>query len=339
MAAAKPVQPYSYAVGGPHVRVGSCEGLHQRCNEEGRVLWHLAANPTPTTVYRSRSSTVTTSLILPTSMLPGSKGEMRFMLGGNRSCDPFWVMVVTCRIPTRSTAEHSSNCQDSELFATIVNVNLDDSNSSISGVSDQIILSRKYYKGTGQPTFYTTETIIIGSLLLGTAPAVASTRASRIFATSFVSRRSFRWSRWRTCPISSAFLSTRLTTPSVRPPAARRAFSMTSTSTTTSTSTSSETRMWCAHQAEVGSRRYEGCFDCGSRHPDGSDHEQHHLRRDHPSQTGVVYKNGAGTTLTAGAQSALSAGTTLVVNATPASGYYFPTSGTTAGASRARVIN
>ncbi len=44
-----------------------------------------------------------------------------------------------------------------------------------------------------------------------------------------------------------------------------------------------------------------------------------------PTQTGVVYKNGAGATLTAGAQTALSAGASLVVNAIPASGYYFLT--------------
>jgi hypothetical protein len=42
-----------------------------------------------------------------------------------------------------------------------------------------------------------------------------------------------------------------------------------------------------------------------------------------PTVTGVVYKDGGGTTLTAGAQTALTAGTSKVVNAIPASGYYF----------------
>lgn len=45
-----------------------------------------------------------------------------------------------------------------------------------------------------------------------------------------------------------------------------------------------------------------------------------------PTKTGVVYKNAAGTTLTAGAQTALAAGASLTVNAFPASGYYFGTS-------------
>jgi HK97 family phage prohead protease len=42
-----------------------------------------------------------------------------------------------------------------------------------------------------------------------------------------------------------------------------------------------------------------------------------------PTQTGVVYKDGAGTTLTAGAQTALAAGASTTVYSVPAAGYYF----------------
>jgi len=42
-----------------------------------------------------------------------------------------------------------------------------------------------------------------------------------------------------------------------------------------------------------------------------------------PSKTGVVYKDSNGTTLTAGAQTALAAGASTTVYAVPASGYYF----------------
>lgn len=42
-----------------------------------------------------------------------------------------------------------------------------------------------------------------------------------------------------------------------------------------------------------------------------------------PTQTGVVYKNAAGDTLTAGAQAAIAAGATVTIYAVPASGYYF----------------
>jgi hypothetical protein len=44
-----------------------------------------------------------------------------------------------------------------------------------------------------------------------------------------------------------------------------------------------------------------------------------------PSTANVVYTNGVtGTTFTAGAQTAIAAGATVTVEATPAAGYYFP---------------
>jgi len=42
-----------------------------------------------------------------------------------------------------------------------------------------------------------------------------------------------------------------------------------------------------------------------------------------PTMSNVVYKNGSGTTLTAGAQTALTSGQTLKVKAFAATGYYF----------------
>jgi hypothetical protein len=49
---------------------------------------------------------------------------------------------------------------DDELYVTTVNVNLDDSNSNADELVDAVIANRKYYKGTGSPTFFTTEDII-----------------------------------------------------------------------------------------------------------------------------------------------------------------------------------
>lgn len=49
---------------------------------------------------------------------------------------------------------------DAELYVTTVNVNILDSNSSIEELVDAAINSRRYYKGSGTPTFYTTEGII-----------------------------------------------------------------------------------------------------------------------------------------------------------------------------------
>lgn len=53
-----------------------------------------------------------------------------------------------------------------ELFATTVNVNLDDSNSSYLEAVEAILRARRYYKGTGMPTFYTTEQTLTEMLLL-----------------------------------------------------------------------------------------------------------------------------------------------------------------------------
>lgn len=49
---------------------------------------------------------------------------------------------------------------DAELYVTTAWVNLDDASSSIEELVDSVIEMRQYYKGTGQPTFYTTEGII-----------------------------------------------------------------------------------------------------------------------------------------------------------------------------------
>lgn len=49
---------------------------------------------------------------------------------------------------------------DAELYVTTVNVNLADASSSVEELVDAAINNRQYYKGTGQPTFYTTEATI-----------------------------------------------------------------------------------------------------------------------------------------------------------------------------------
>ena len=49
---------------------------------------------------------------------------------------------------------------DAELYVTTVNTNLDDANSSVEELVDGVIANRRYYKGSGQPTFFTTESTI-----------------------------------------------------------------------------------------------------------------------------------------------------------------------------------
>lgn len=56
--------------------------------------------------------------------------------------------------------------KDHELFVTTINVNLADASSSVQEVIDAFVTNRKFYKGTGTPTMYTTESLISKFLLL-----------------------------------------------------------------------------------------------------------------------------------------------------------------------------
>lgn len=55
--------------------------------------------------------------------------------------------------------------KEHELFATTLYVNIDDASSSVDEITDQIIRNRKHYKGSGNPTFFTTEEYISMFLL------------------------------------------------------------------------------------------------------------------------------------------------------------------------------
>jgi hypothetical protein len=56
--------------------------------------------------------------------------------------------------------------KDHELFTTQVNVNIGDAQSSVQEIIDAVIRSRRFYKGSGLPTMYTTETYIAEFMLL-----------------------------------------------------------------------------------------------------------------------------------------------------------------------------
>lgn len=50
--------------------------------------------------------------------------------------------------------------KDHELFTSTVNVNLNDAGSNIQELIDAIVTNRRLYKGSGQPTLYTSESVI-----------------------------------------------------------------------------------------------------------------------------------------------------------------------------------
>lgn len=55
---------------------------------------------------------------------------------------------------------------DADLYVTYVNVNLGDANSSAEEVIDALTLQRRHYRGSGNPVFYTSETMLAKFLLI-----------------------------------------------------------------------------------------------------------------------------------------------------------------------------
>jgi hypothetical protein len=79
------------------------------------------------------------------------------LLGDGRAVDDEDKIVETNIRPIVS---------DHELYAFVVNVNLDDASSTVKEVINAIILHRQYYRGSGRPTMYTSATFLAQCLLL-----------------------------------------------------------------------------------------------------------------------------------------------------------------------------
>ena len=129
---------------------------------------------TPTTIYKKQKLDRDDIIdITDFDVVAWLKAEMRMMLDeelaravligdGREVDDPDKV-----RDPIGSTegAGIRSIANEHELYATTITVNIDDANSSPSEIVDAVLLNRKYYKGTGTPTFYTTEEVLTKLLL------------------------------------------------------------------------------------------------------------------------------------------------------------------------------
>lgn len=122
----------------------------------------------PTTVYKKQKLDRDDMVdIQDLDVVAWLKAEMRVMLDeeiaraallgdGREADDPDKISEVNIR----------PIAKDSELFTTTVNVNIDDGGSSIQEFLDAAIDTRKFYRGTGLPNFYTTETYIARFLTL-----------------------------------------------------------------------------------------------------------------------------------------------------------------------------
>lgn len=123
-------------------------------------FFKLAGRATvPTTIYKKQSLHRDDVIdITDFDVVSWMKVEMRFMLdeeiarailiGDGRDISNEDKIDEQCIRPIAT---------DHELYTTTITVNIDDANSSMQEVVDAIILNRSLLKGTGLPVFYTTE--------------------------------------------------------------------------------------------------------------------------------------------------------------------------------------
>jgi hypothetical protein len=123
---------------------------------------------TPTTIYKKQKLDRDDIVdITDFDVVTWMKGEMRLMLDEEVARA---VLIGDGRDVADEDKINESNirpiAKEDELYAVTVNVNLGDASSSMNEVIEAIISARKYYKGTGTPTFYTTEDVLTKMLLL-----------------------------------------------------------------------------------------------------------------------------------------------------------------------------
>ena len=289
---------------------------------------------TPTTIYKKQKLDRDDVIdIVDLDVVAWMKGEMRLMLeeevarailigDGRASDDPDKVQDGTVSgVGIRPIAS------EDELYATTVLVNLGDANSSIVEVVDELTKARKFYKGSGTPNFYTTETIIakfltardtLGRRIYRNLDEVAQElRVGSIISVEVMedvpdlvgivvnlqdyvvgADKGGEVSMFDDFDIDYNQLKYLIET--------RLSGALTKIKSALVVRTTVGTNV-LATPVEPGFNAVTGVMTI-------------------PTTTGVVYKNKANNaTLTAGAQTALAAGATFTVLAVPASGYYFST--------------
>ena len=122
----------------------------------------------PTTVYKKQKLDRDDMVdITDFDVVTWLKGEMRLMLDEEIARA---ALIGDGRDISSEDKINEGNIRpiasDHELYTTTVNVNLGDANSSAQEIIDAIIRNRKHLKGSGTPTFFTTESIIADFLLL-----------------------------------------------------------------------------------------------------------------------------------------------------------------------------
>jgi hypothetical protein len=122
----------------------------------------------PTTVYKKQKLDRDDMVdITDFDVVAWLKGEMRLLLDEELARA---VLIGDGRDVAHDDKINEQNIRpisrDHELYTTVINVNIDDASSSVGEVVDAIIMNRHYYRGTGLPTMYTTESYIAKFMLL-----------------------------------------------------------------------------------------------------------------------------------------------------------------------------
>lgn len=123
---------------------------------------------TPTTIYKKQKLDRDDMVdITDFDVVMWLKGEMRLMLDEEIARA---ILVGDGREANDEDKIDEDSIRpivsDNEVYTTSVNVNIDDSNSSVQEVIDAIVLNRSALRGTGLPTMFTTETYIARMMLL-----------------------------------------------------------------------------------------------------------------------------------------------------------------------------
>lgn len=214
---------------------------------------------------------------------------------------------------------------ENELYATTVLINIDDAASNMNEVVDAVLRSRRHYKGTGMPTFYTTETILSQFLLS------RDSLGRRIYRTSDELATELRVSSIVTVDVMEDTLDLIGIIVNLQ-------------DYIVGADRGGEISMF--DDFDIDYNQYKYLIETRLSGALTKIKSALVLRRTAavnvlvpqptaptfndvtgvitvPTTANVVYKNGAGVTLVAGAQAALVAGASLVVNATPTAGHFF----------------
>lgn len=123
---------------------------------------------TPTTIYKKQSLDRDDVVdITDFDVIAWLKAEMRLMLDEELARA---ALIGDGRDPASDDKINEQNIRpiasDHELYVTTLYVNIDDASSSVAEVIDSIVGGRHFYKGTGQPNMYVTESLISRFMLL-----------------------------------------------------------------------------------------------------------------------------------------------------------------------------